>query len=93
MSFDLYLFGFVLEYAYYIVSRILLAFLYLKTMDVSICKRLSFLSLKTLITVAPCDMLLFFCYRDKKRNLSDYAAGMLNLAWLRRIVSSLRLII
>ena len=38
-------------------------------------------------------MLLFFCFKDKKKPASDFAIGVLNLAWLRRIISIIRLVI
>ena len=87
------LFGYALliELLYWFVTRLILARIYFLTYGKGqkcLFNSLTMLS-KSLVTLLPTDMLLFFGYEGPHR----YEQRLLNLAWVRRIVSSSRIVV
>jgi len=85
---NLYLSGLILEGSYYVLSRAALAPTYFRDYykGSSSIAAFAFISL---ITFLPSDMLVFFGYA----NYCHFEKLLLNLAWLRRIVTSTRIIL
>ena len=83
-----------MEVIYWLITRIILTFQYNKIFG-GITRPIYFSILAQIThavaTIFPCEMLIFFGYHKKQSN--DYEKSLLNLSWLRRIVSLLRLII
>ena len=81
-----------MELAYWAVTRLVLIYYYQKA--ISNLNRPAYHSpmvhtAHTIATILPCEMLIFFGYHKKKSN--DFTEALLNLSWLRRIVSLLRI--
>jgi hypothetical protein len=80
------------ELAYYIFARVATSYTYCRYDDnKSSCHRVTVTLIHILATILPTEMLIFFGYNDGKSN--DFKTRWLNLAWGRRIITFLRLII
>ena len=76
-------------------TRPMLIYLYFKTYgrdgEQSHSYSLFVASSHSLLTLLPFEMLIFFGYEGLQTN--EYDQGLINYSWLRRIVSSLRIVI
>ena len=80
------------ELAYYIFARVTTSYTYCRYDDnKSTWNRVTVTLIHILATILPTEMLIFFGYNDGKSN--DFKTRWLNLAWGRRIITCLRLII
>lgn len=85
-----------LEVLFWLIERVILSVLYLKTYafhsDRKLSHSLLVLFVHTMLTMLPSEMLIFFGYHSK-RHSSDFEMGLVNLSWVRRIVSCVRILI
>lgn len=60
----LFLTGITIESTFWIISRIILTILYLKEYALyqTKCCKITIVSIKTILTILPCEMLIFFGY-------------------------------
>jgi hypothetical protein len=81
-----------LEVVYWFFTRIVLVVLYMRTYSHgrTWLHNLLILFSNSLFTFLPSEMLLFFGYH--RHHCNDFEKGLLNVSWLRRIISSIRLI-
>lgn len=84
-----------MEFMYWVISRLILTVLYLKSyMKIegrSCFHNFTVIITHTLVTILPCEMLLFFGYH-RSSHVTDFERGLLNLSWMRRIVSAIRIL-
>ena len=82
----------ILELVYYIFARVATSYTYCRYNDnKSTCHMVTVTLIHILVTILPTEMLIFFGYNDGKSD--DFKTRWLNLAWGRRIITCLRLII
>lgn len=85
----------LLELLYYLFSRIILIRTYIKTYGNEYKGRPCYYNFAVIFThsilcLFPSEMLIFFGYEEKS---NEYEQGLLNFAWLRRIISCTRIIL
>jgi len=88
----LFSFALLSELLYYLFARIYTAKFYWKYNDHrSIFYRIFTSITHAILTILPSDMLVFFGYNDGRSD--DFKTKWLNMAWGRRIVSIIRLVV
>ena len=82
-----------IEIVYWVVARVVLTILYMKNFAAGRPwhKNLLIMLGHAAATIFPSEMLLFFGYHKKHSN--DFEKALLNLSWLRRIISVVRVAI
>ena len=83
----------IIELAFFILTRLYLSMTYWRTYDeYKTCHKLTVILTHLITTILPSDMLIFFGYNNRKNN-NDFKTKLINMAWGRRIVSCIRIII
>lgn len=92
LNYDVFVIALGLEVVYWFLTRIVLVVLYMRTYSNGRAwyHNLLVLLSNSLFTFLPSEMLLFFGYH--RHHCTDFEKGLLNVSWLRRIISSVRII-
>lgn len=82
-----------LEFSYWLITRAILTRKYFKSygQDRTLLYCCTIVLAHSLMTLMPCEMLIFFGYEGKQTQ--EFERGLLNYSWLRRIISSVRVAI
>eukprot|EP00347_Sterkiella_histriomuscorum_P014319 403361328 len=90
VSYSIFAVGLLLEFTYWLTTRFYLGKSYIKYIGYknTKCQNYTTIIANSILTIVPSDMLIFFGYEGH----TTYEKKMLNLAWLRRIISVIRII-